>query len=44
MPLAVIRIDGPGGGDTPPPAWATADLLTGKRWRRSHSEWLAWYK
>ncbi|WP_055565993.1 replication initiator [Streptomyces atriruber] len=25
---AVIRIDGPGGGDTPPPAWATADLLT----------------
>lgn len=25
---AVIRIDGPGGGDTPPPAWATADLLS----------------
>ncbi|MER5753093.1 replication initiator [Streptomyces sp. NPDC002088] len=25
---AVIRIDGPGGGDTPPPAWATAELLT----------------
>ncbi|SFF02962.1 hypothetical protein SAMN02787118_103396 [Streptomyces mirabilis] len=25
---AVIRIDGPAGGDTPPPAWATADLLT----------------
>ncbi|WP_031029661.1 replication initiator [Streptomyces sp. NRRL WC-3725] len=25
---AVIRIDGPTGGDTPPPAWATADLLT----------------
>ncbi|WP_053849934.1 replication initiator [Streptomyces sp. NRRL B-24085] len=25
---AVIRIDGPKGGDTPPPAWATADLLT----------------
>ncbi|MFI0035360.1 replication initiator [Streptomyces mutabilis] len=25
---AVIRIDGPDGGDTPPPAWATADLLT----------------
>ncbi|WP_369235517.1 replication initiator [Streptomyces sp. R21] len=25
---AVIRIDGPGGGDTPPPPWATADLLT----------------
>ncbi|MFF9898887.1 replication initiator [Streptomyces longispororuber] len=25
---AVIRLDGPGGGDTPPPAWATADLLT----------------
>ncbi|MET8687750.1 replication initiator [Streptomyces sp. NPDC004732] len=25
---AVIRIDGPEGGDTPPPAWATADLLT----------------
>ncbi|MFE2096922.1 replication initiator [Streptomyces sp. NPDC059468] len=24
---AVIRIDGPGGGDTPPPAWATAELL-----------------
>ncbi|WP_371272982.1 replication initiator [Streptomyces sp. MUSC 14] len=26
---AVIRIDGPGGGDTPPPAWVTAELLTG---------------
>ncbi|KJS58492.1 replication initiation protein [Streptomyces rubellomurinus] len=25
---AVIRLDGPEGGDTPPPAWATADLLT----------------
>ncbi|MCP9974266.1 replication initiator [Streptomyces somaliensis] len=25
---AVIRIDGPDGGDTPPPAWATAELLT----------------
>ncbi len=25
---AVIRIDGPGGGDTPPPAWATVELLT----------------
>ncbi|WP_407699533.1 replication initiator [Streptomyces broussonetiae] len=25
---AVIRIDGPEGGETPPPAWATADLLT----------------
>ncbi|WP_443041569.1 replication initiator [Streptomyces sp. B21-083] len=25
---AVIRIDGPTGGDTPPPAWATAELLT----------------
>ncbi|MGW1976081.1 replication initiator [Streptomyces sp. NPDC001889] len=25
---AVIRIDGPGGGHTPSPAWATADLLT----------------
>ncbi|MFB8176056.1 replication initiator [Streptomyces sp. NPDC001709] len=25
---AVIRIDGPDGGETPPPAWATADLLT----------------
>ena len=25
---AVIRIDGPSGGDTPPPTWATADLLT----------------
>ncbi|MGP3942980.1 replication initiator [Streptomyces sp. 6N106] len=24
---AVIRIDGPGGGDTPPPAWATVELL-----------------
>jgi hypothetical protein len=24
---AVIRIDGPSGGDTPPPTWATADLL-----------------
>jgi hypothetical protein len=24
---AVIRLDGPEGGDTPPPAWATADLL-----------------
>ncbi|WP_326666987.1 replication initiator [Streptomyces canus] len=25
---AVIRIDGPGGGNTSPPAWATAALLT----------------
>jgi hypothetical protein len=25
---AVIRIDGPDGGTTPPPAWATAELLT----------------
>ncbi|ALC22368.1 replication initiation protein [Streptomyces pristinaespiralis] len=25
---AVIRLDGPEGGDTPPPAWATAELLT----------------
>ncbi|WP_062012392.1 replication initiator [Streptomyces hygroscopicus] len=25
---AVIRIDGPDGGDTPPPAWATVELLT----------------
>ena len=25
---AVIRLDGPDGGDTPPPPWATADLLT----------------
>ncbi|MFE0513502.1 replication initiator [Streptomyces sp. NPDC058964] len=25
---AVIRLDGPDGGDTPPPAWATAGLLT----------------
>ncbi|MGW2818614.1 replication initiator [Streptomyces sp. NPDC001415] len=25
---AVIRLDGPEGGDTPPPPWATADLLT----------------
>ncbi|MFE3217614.1 replication initiator [Streptomyces antimycoticus] len=25
---AVIRIDGPGGGNTPPPAWATVELLT----------------
>ncbi|OIJ92154.1 replication initiation protein [Streptomyces sp. MUSC 14] len=25
---AVIRIDGPGGGETPPPAWATVGLLT----------------
>ncbi|NBM19784.1 replication initiator [Streptomyces sp. GC420] len=25
---AVIRLDGPGGGDTPPPAWASAELLT----------------
>ncbi|MCX4990084.1 replication initiator [Streptomyces sp. NBC_00568] len=25
---AVIRIDGPEGGDTPPPAWVTAELLT----------------
>ncbi len=24
----MIRLDGPGGGDTPPPAWATAELLT----------------
>ncbi|MEU4927837.1 replication initiator [Streptomyces yokosukanensis] len=25
---AVIRLDGPGGGDAVPPAWATAELLT----------------
>ncbi|MET8247283.1 replication initiator [Streptomyces sp. NPDC005202] len=25
---AVIRLDGPEGGDSPPPAWATAELLT----------------
>ncbi|KJK57739.1 plasmid replication initiator protein [Saccharothrix sp. ST-888] len=25
---AVIRLDGPDGPDTPPPAWATTDLLT----------------
>lgn len=25
---AVIRLDGPNGGDTPPPPWATAELLT----------------
>jgi hypothetical protein len=25
---AVIRLDGPEGGDTPPPAWATTELLT----------------
>ncbi|MFF1722432.1 replication initiator [Streptomyces sviceus] len=25
---AVIRLDGPGGGNTPPPTWATAELLT----------------
>ncbi len=25
---AVIRLDGPGGADTPPPPWATAELLT----------------
>ncbi|RRR80388.1 replication initiation protein [Streptomyces sp. RP5T] len=25
---AVIRIDGPEGGNTPPPAWATAELLS----------------
>ncbi|MFE3326813.1 replication initiator [Streptomyces sp. NPDC059176] len=25
---AVIRLDGPDGGDTPPPAWASAELLT----------------
>ncbi|MEV7772821.1 replication initiator [Kitasatospora sp. NPDC086791] len=25
---SVIRLDGPEGGDTPPPSWATADLLT----------------
>ncbi|MEV6082780.1 replication initiator [Streptomyces parvulus] len=25
---AVIRIDGPDGGESPPPAWATAELLT----------------
>ncbi|MEU1079859.1 replication initiator [Streptomyces sp. NPDC005908] len=25
---AVIRLDGPEGGETPPPAWATAELLT----------------
>lgn len=24
---AVVRLDGPEGGDTPPPAWATPDLL-----------------
>jgi hypothetical protein len=26
---AVVRIDGPDGPDTPPPAWATVDLLAG---------------
>ncbi|MEU4683459.1 replication initiator [Streptomyces xinghaiensis] len=25
---AVIRLDGPDGGDSPPPAWATTELLT----------------
>ncbi|CAL9506530.1 hypothetical protein SUDANB105_03523 [Streptomyces sp. enrichment culture] len=25
---AVIRLDGPEGGDSPPPAWASADVLT----------------
>ncbi|MER7702166.1 replication initiator [Kitasatospora sp. NPDC097605] len=25
---AVIRLDGPEGGDTPPPSWASAELLT----------------
>ncbi|CAM5713720.1 replication initiator [Streptomyces aurantiogriseus] len=25
---AVIRLDGPEGGDTPPPSWATAELLS----------------
>ncbi|MEU1049993.1 replication initiator [Streptomyces sp. NPDC005897] len=25
---AVVRIDGPEGGESPPPAWATAELLT----------------
>ncbi|MFF5668449.1 replication initiator [Streptomyces griseofuscus] len=25
---AVIRVDGPEGGESPPPAWATAELLT----------------
>ncbi len=25
---AVIRLDGPDGGDSPPPSWATAELLT----------------
>ncbi len=25
---AVIRLDGPGGGDAPPPPWATTELLT----------------
>ncbi|MDT0341918.1 replication initiation protein [Streptomyces sp. DSM 44938] len=25
---AVIRLDGPAGGDTPPPGWASAELLT----------------
>ncbi|WP_440580700.1 replication initiator [Streptomyces sp. PT19] len=25
---AVIRLDGPGGGDCPPPSWASAELLT----------------
>ncbi|MFI6289559.1 replication initiator [Streptomyces sp. NPDC051018] len=25
---AVVRLDGTGGGNTPPPAWATAELLT----------------
>ncbi|MDN0193952.1 replication initiator [Streptomyces sp. S.PNR 29] len=25
---AVIRLDGPTGGDSPPPSWATAELLT----------------
>ncbi|MET7935394.1 replication initiator protein RepSA [Streptomyces sp. NPDC005322] len=26
---AVVRLDGPDGPDTPPPSWATVDLLTG---------------
>ncbi|MDK1476995.1 replication initiation protein [Streptomyces sp. 549] len=34
---AVIRLDGPDGGTTPPPAWATAELLTDAIRAAAHS-------
>ncbi|MEU3598987.1 replication initiator [Streptomyces sp. NPDC006798] len=34
---AVVRLDGPGGPDDPPPAWGTADTLTHAVRRAAHS-------